>query len=227
MKRFCFVVLILLGIFVQSIRSQSIVADTQNKLFSEDTLLSLILNKIPEGWIVSADSNRISFQYKDSVWILNENRASLNNLTKEQLSARVKEKGKRSTCYLIFSYEPKWSFNKIQDIKIKNSFYREDLNKLAQKYEISRLEDKSQSSRFHKVYKAGNISDQKILDAYMKEKEGIEKKIIKLPDYHSSKYSLFLREMKGYNDNETIILPQEASLYLFTIKNMFDEICGH
>ena len=58
-----------------------------------------------------------------------------------------------------------------------------------------------------------------------KEKESFKSKMVKIPDYHSTKYSIFLKEMHGYNDNETAIFPDEASQNLFKIKNLFDEFC--
>lgn len=225
MKRALFLFLMIIISPFYSVLCQTTPAKSDSIWFKGDSILNLIVSKLPAGWGVKNDSNKLVFTRKDSIWKLDENRGNMKGLSKEQIHQRIKENGTKTNCYIIFSFEPKWTLDDMLMASYNNTLYGEEINKLSEKYSISQYEDKENSTRFHKVYKAKDAKEQKIINAYNKEKKSLTSQLKKIPDYHTSKFSIFLNEMHGYNDNEILIFPDEASQELFKVKNLFDEIC--
>ncbi|HNW89639.1 MAG TPA: hypothetical protein PKN48_08235 [Bacteroidales bacterium] len=227
MKRLVFLFFIINIFTYKTVTCQKSESEMHVGLFMDDSVMNIITNKIPQGWEIKNENNKLIFLKKDSIWVHKDDRSSLKNLTKEQIQQKIKEKGIKTTCFIIFSYESKWTFDDMLVATYNNALYNEEINKLSEKYKISQYEDKEHSTRFNKVYKATKAGDQKILDAYNEEKNSLLSKMKKIPDYHTTKFSLYLLEMHGYNDNNTLVFPDEASINIFTIKNLFDEICMH
>jgi hypothetical protein len=212
--------------FLSGAYAQSSESEVNKEFYKGDTYLSIIIGKLPQGWTFTEKDGKFIIERKDSVWILKENRINPPPESKDQLRARIMANGVHSACHLILAYEKKWSPEKIEEARITNAAYKQELKKLADKYNISRFEDQTNSTRSKIVYKGKNKEEQKIVDTWEKEKAGIESKMIKTPDYHTKLYSLFTIEMQGYNNDNTVVRPIEAADELYTVRNMFFEICG-
>ena len=91
---------------------------------------------------------------------------------------------------------------------------------------ISALKDIVLSSKDKAVYTPKTETDKKRILDYYKEREMLQSKIIKLPDFSSQKYSLFIISTTGCNDDNHLVYPDEASVELYGILNFLREVCG-
>ncbi len=58
------------------------------------------------------------------------------------------------------------------------------------------------------------------MEAYQKKREALEKEHIKLPDYDSANYSLFLVARIGVNDEFHVVSPPEATKEAQEVENV-------
>jgi len=74
------------------------------------------------------------------------------------------------------------------------------------------------------LYRGKTAEGKRRIDAFEKEKKELLKKRVRLPDYVSQHYCLFLLEKKGMQDEYTLIYPEKASQEMYLIENKFKEI---
>ena len=207
-------------------RAQSSEEEIPKELFREDKNINLVLQNLPKGWQFIEDSGKFVISYKDSVFVLSENRIDAPVENRENRIKRIKEHGIKILPMIVIKYENKWEFIRIQEAMIKNSETMDEIKNLADKMNISRLYDPERSKKNQMIYAAKNKPDEIALTNYYKEKELLEKKIIKMPDYNTQFYSLFVVFKNGADDDMHIVYPSEASVELYSILALFRETCG-
>jgi hypothetical protein len=191
-----------------------------------DSILKKIFSFIPEEWSVSINDSEFTFERKDSVWILNEDRfnSPKTNETKDEKNERIKQEGKKSKSRLVLKYENRWSYEKILVAKNMNPSIYGEISKLPEKYNITNLYDKSLSSRGNAVYTGVTTNERDQIAKFENEKNKLLSKVVKIPVYNTERYSFFIKSMYGYNDNTHQIYPEEASLQLYQILALFSEL---
>ncbi|MBU0489847.1 MAG: hypothetical protein KKA07_00110 [Bacteroidetes bacterium] len=203
------------------------VADTTD-LIAGDNILSIIRNALPAGWSMRIEQQKIIVERKDSVWVLLENRLNslVTKMDKEKKEEEIKARGKRTASYVIYLFEEKWSIEKVEDARQNNSKLCNELRALPKKYGVENLRDAELSTKEHSVYAGKTDEEKKNVEGFEKEKFEIEAKIIKLPNYHTTHYSIYFVEESGADDSFHIIFPEDASKQLYHIKMLFLELCG-
>jgi hypothetical protein len=225
MKR-CLLVMLFACCSVPQVFSQATEEEIHKEFYKSDMLISVLINYLPEGWTFTEGQGRFSITRNDSVWVLDEKWMDAPKENKESRNKRIQEKGKKLACQLIFSYEDKWTVDKIQKASILNAATMDQIRKLPEKYKIAGLKDDKLSSKQSTVYTAKTETDKKNLDKYYKEKNQLEASLQKVPDFNSEKYSLFIVSRTGLSDDMHLVYPEKASTELYTILATCREVLG-
>lgn len=221
MKAFTFICLIC------CLAGQNIQAQDTTDVISNDNILRLIRSVVPPGWIMRADSDLIIVQRIEQVWILEGNRLNAPaGETREQRMDRVQSKGQKSTAFISFHYEPIWDPMRIEESMSFNAGIYAKIKALPERHGIVELYNPALSSRTEKVYTPKTPKDEVNIAAYHRERAELLASLIRMPDHNTEKYSLFLIEKQGGDDQFTTVFPEEASIELNTIHMLFRELCG-
>lgn len=210
--------------FVTNSFSQSTASEINKNFYLADANISILINYIPEGWTFIASGDTFIIRSCDTAWVLEENRINVPREDNEKRIQRILAKGKRIIPEILIKYEVKWSLDKIQQAKIFNTSIENKIQQLEKKYNIDQIEKKVSKNGIE--YFPINEKENKLLDAYYKEKEELTTKKINIPDFHTQKYSLYIISKQGCNDENHIIHPDNLSTELYTILTYIREICG-
>ena len=192
--------------------------------YHDDYILNKIIPVLPKGWTFNEKDNKFIITRSDSVYVADRKKIANILDTKLKFDTIIKY-GHKVPCEIIYNYEPKWSFEQTTKASSNNIQINQQIKKLPEKYNIAYLLDKSKSTRFNSVYTGKTEKEKQLIEQYEKEKNELTSKLIKMPNYHTEKYSLFLEVMSGCNDNENYVYPDKASLELYDILTLFMELC--
>ena len=206
--------------------AQSSEREIRKEFYRADGIVSMIINYLPSGWKFYESQGRFIIEYADSVYILNENRVNVPAEDKIQREKRIREHGKKGVSRIVIVYEPRWDILRVQEAGIKNTAISDQIRGLYKKYDMASLADQKLSRKDAPVYKARNVAEQARLDGFYREKALLESQLIRVPDYHTELYSLFVIEKCGYADEITVVSPEEASLGLYKVLALLREVCG-
>lgn len=206
--------------------AQSSEREINKEFYKADAQLSIVINYLPTAWVFSADQEFFLITAPDSAWVLEENMADSRAESKESRTERIKKSGTRILPQVVIRFEEKWSSDKVQMAKIGNAAIDDEIRKLPAKYHIQHLADTIQSSKSKKVFTATNDKETRLIAQYNNELNQLIAQRVKLPDFHSEKYSLFIYSITGADDENHLVYPANASLEVYTVLSTFREICG-
>jgi len=206
--------------------AQSSEREINKEFYKADAQLSIVINYLPTGWSFSSAQDLFLITARDSAWVLEENMADSPAESKESRTERIKKSGTRILPQVVIRFEEKWSSDKVQMAKIGNAAIDDEIRKLPAKYRIQHLADTVQSSKSKKVYTATNDKETRLIAQYNNELNQLIAQRVKLPDFHSEKYSLFIDRITGAGDETHLVYPANASLEVYTVLSTFREICG-
>lgn len=216
---------LLISIFVLVLSGGTSVAQ-QNKLIEEDYLLSKVNNSLPAGWEIFSPANDVIIvQRIEPVYLLDENRINAPESieSKEDLEKRIKKYGKQVKSIFQFKYYDKLTEENIESAKKLNDSIYIIVNSLPKKYKIENLRDNFVSSKGEVKFNGNTDEEIERIKKYEIEKYNLFDKILKLPDYNSEKYSLYLDISLGMEDEMHLVWPFEASSEMFKVKEVLDK----
>lgn len=189
---------------------------------NSDTLLKNLKTIIPENWETTIINRKITIKRKEAVWILFENKinAPMNMETEEEWVDRIKNSGKKTLSQLVYLIQEKWSDDKADDVKDKNSAIEKQIIELPIKHKISHLLNKFSSRKFETFYSATTEEDKTRIENYHYEKKKLKTEFIKYPDFHFGRYSFFLIEKTGATDDFHTVYPRTASVEMMRIEKI-------
>ena len=191
--------------------------------YKNDNILKKIFSVLPSGWKFFEKDGFIIIERTDSVTMINRRQINKFSLQKIQDDTIMKY-GFKAKSSIVYKYEKRWTYENTVKANGNNMLIYQQLQKLPEKYNISKLFNKSESTKINTVYKGSDKQEIMLIEQYEKEKDMLESQLIKLPDYHTEKYSLFLVSKYGCNDDEHSVLPAEASIQLYDILILFREL---
>lgn len=221
MKALFFSFILLLS--VVALRAQDSFTDD---FFKKDAILKSIYSVIPSGWVMSYDSAYITISRKDSVLVLYENRINAKPENAAEFETRAMKYGKKECAFVRYRYETIWEAMRIIDAQQNNARLWNEINKLPARHGIERLKDEARSRKELTVYAPVTHKDSMRVAAYEREYNEKMTQMIKLPNYHTQFYSLFLDARNGYNDEMRVVFPSNVSIELSQIELLFRELCG-
>ncbi|MEI7597505.1 MAG: hypothetical protein WCK02_17285 [Bacteroidota bacterium] len=198
-----------------------------SEIIKNDATLSLINSALPKAWVMSIENNIMIVERLDSVKIVMGNRfdSPLSKMPKPEREGLIKSQGYSAKSRIIYRIDSLWDINKIIEAKSNNDAIYAKYRELPEKHKIADL--KKMGGRNSKaVYQPRNEADIKNIKAYEEEKTALENKLIKLPNFSTKNYSVFFISHEGFDDDNHFVFPEQASIDLFSIENLFRELCG-
>ena len=191
--------------------------------WQQDSVLKKVQSQLPKNWSMKIQKDELIVECSEPVWVLFENQinAPLDLESQEKRIERIKKYGHETKARLTFRCESKWSDAKIEQTKKDNDLVYKKMDALIDKYNIRHLMDKNLNSKDGDLFIPKNSDDKKRIKDYYAAKNEVEKELKKLPDYNTEKYSLFLIDTIGYNDDFHIVHPPEISAQIYQIQQLF------
>lgn len=205
---------------------QSTAREIEKDFYKADPQISIVINYLPKGWTFTSSGDKFLVTAKDSAWVLEEETGSAPAESKNARNERIRSQGVKILPQLVLRYEEKWTAERLQRAKITNANIDDEIKKLPAKYHIQSMVDSVKSSKSGIVYKASNDKERKLLSQYETELSQLLSRKIKLPDFHTEKYSLFVEQLTGVIDEKHLVFPEDASLSAYTVLSTFREVCG-
>jgi hypothetical protein len=217
MKKF----IILFFILFASCISQSF-SDT---IPDDDRMLLKVKNLLPEGWSMLRQNDVLAIQRDELIYVLFENmiNAPVSMETKEEREQRIIKYGKQERQKYVFSFYPKLSDGEIEKKKNFNDSINNIIFSLPEKYGIKNLLDKFASSKGEEYYTGKTDEENKRIEKYKSEKKSLAEELIRLPEFNSEKYSLYLDMVIGISDEFHLVHPYEASAEMYKIREILYE----
>jgi hypothetical protein len=191
--------------------------------YNDDYILRKIIPALPQGWTFSQKPGEFIIERTDSV--LAADKRLLKVPANQKISDdTVLKYGIKTKSIIIYKYDARWTYEQTLQANSSNTQIYQLLKKLPEKYNITNLLDKSKSTRGNNVYTGKTEAEKKQVIAFDKERKELLAKLVQMPNYHTEKYSLFLKSTQGCNDDYFTIYPSSASLDLYQILTLFSEL---
>jgi|GEM_PF-1174949 len=193
----------------------------------DDQALRKVEASLPAGWVMYTEEDRLVIKRREPVWILNENRinAPVSLESSSERDDRIRKKGMKGYARLVFRMEKLWTPEKLRCAANTNETVKADLKALPGRHGVEKLVDKSLSRKGETVYRGRTDDEKKRIAAFNKERDSIEKKLVKMPDYTSKQYSLFLLIKEGAEDDFHSVTPGKASEEMYTVESLLRKYC--
>jgi len=193
----------------------------------DDLALRKVEGSLPAGWVMYTEEDRLVIKRREPVWILNENRinAPVSFESSSERDDRIRKKGRQGYARLVFRIEKAWTAEKMRCAAVTNEAVTADLKALPGRLGLEKLVDESLSRKGDTVYTGKTDDEKKRIAAFYIEKEKIKKSLVKLPDYTSKQYSLFLLQKEGAEDDFHSVAPGKASEEIYTVESLLKKYC--
>jgi hypothetical protein len=187
----------------------------------------LFKNQLPSNWSMRIENERLIVKRNEPAYqqITNLINAPVALIKKElqEKQASAKKEGIEVFCTFVFQMETRWFPERLERARNINKSIDREISRLPEKYNITNLYNRAAKTAEY-LYRGKTAGEKRRIDAFEKEKKELEKKRVRLPDYVSRDYCLFLLEIEGMQDEYTLIYPEEASQEMFLMENKFREI---
>jgi len=192
-----------------------------------DPNLEKLKNQLPANWSMLVENERLIVKrnepaYQQMTNLINAPAALIKKDMQEQ-GASAKKEGIEVYCTFVFQMETRWFPERLEWARNTNKAIDGALSQLPEKHNLTNLYNRAAKTAEY-LYRGKTAEEKRRIDAFEKEKKELEKKRVRLPDYVSRDYCLFLLEKKGMQDEFTWIYPEEASKEMYLIENKFKEI---
>jgi len=186
----------------------------------DDYLLCKVRDLLPPGWqMITHSGGGLMIEKNEQVYVLFENRinAPLSTEKKDELEKRIKKNGKKVLPHFEFKCYNRLTDDFLLSAKKQNDSVYTVLNLLPKKYGIEHLRDNFASSKGEMIFKGNTDEENEKIKKFNIEKYNLLDKIVKLPDYNSEKYSLYLDNTIGIEDEFHLVCPSENSTEMYKI----------
>ncbi len=193
------------------------------KTDQKDKVLEKLKESLPINWTMKLENDSLIIGCKEQCYILFENKinAPFNKETPTQKEERFKKYGNLINQQFVFALKTKLSEKEINQIKLGNSKINEAIGAL--QINLKNIPTSYKDGK----YWPRNKEEEKLVSDYEKEKSNLESKSIKLPDYQSEKYALYLESETGLENEFISVFPEKFSEEMYKIKfDIFGMVLG-
>lgn len=194
-------------------------ADMNKKAVKRDKLLSKLSKKLPLNWQIYFQAYILNIKRKNKSYVLSENRINAPAEPPEKRIKRIKENGELVNNGFEFYSENKWDKEKLKEVKQQNKRILKTIDNLRKKYGIEKLEFKTPKGNYIPVPNLTEKQKERF-EKFKEKKQKLLENIIKLPDYNSANYSLFLKTKIGMQDSFTLVYPEKASEEMYKVEEL-------
>jgi hypothetical protein len=191
----------------------------------DDRMLMKLKGLLPSGWSMIRQTDVLTIQREELVYVLYENmiNAPVSLETKEEREQRIIKNGKQERQKYVFSFCPKLSDDEIIKKKNFNDSINNLIFKLKEKHKVKELLDKFASSKGEEYYTAKTDEEKMRIEKYNSEKKQLAGELIRLPEFNTEKYSLYLDMVIGISDEFHLVHPYEASDEMYKVREILYE----
>ncbi len=203
----------------------ALAAPTTNN--ASDTVLGLIEKKLPQGWKMNLEGELLTFERAGDIWVMNVNRINAEpklEFPKER-QAIIKAQGKKTQARMVFKVTPRLTLEQMHALDTENARIDAEIASLPEKMGVSGFLDENLSRKVGPVYTATAPEDLKKIEEYQKVREEMSTKRLKYPDFNTERYSLWLLEKEGWEDEFHEVNPPEASQQSYEVHNIIESAC--
>jgi len=192
-----------------------------------DPVLEKLKKQLPDNWSMHIENERLIVKrnepaYQQIANLINAPAALIKKEQREKQASAEKE-GVEVYCKFVFQLETRWLPERLERARNINKSIDREISQLSEKYNIATLYNRA-SKTAAGLYRGKTAEEKRRMDAFEKEKKELMMKRVRLPDYVSRDYCLFLLEKEGMQDEYTLIYPEAASKEMYRIENKFKEI---
>lgn len=191
----------------------------------DDEEMEKVISEIPDGWRVCRDDDTLTFERIESVYSLYENKinAPISIETPDERFERIKTHGTEIKAFIKLIVFPRWTAEQFANANTHNNKIQSQIFALEEEYDVVRLRHESQKSigGYYFIPETGDDEDR--IRMFQLKKRELERELINIPDYHSEKFSFFVSEIQGAENEFVSILPQIASDEVYSILSLFQQ----
>ena len=189
-----------------------------------DAALVKLQKSLPKGWTLKVTGDQLVIQSVAEVWVLFENRINAPESleTQAQLEARIIKYGKKMASSITLRLEKKWDRARLDAARKQNQEIQKKVAALVVKHGLGAV--------FHGNSKLSSeaLARRQGLGAayqrYENEKKQLETGLIRLPEYESTRSSLWLVSTQGDSDEFSLVHPYAISMQNFAIRSRLKNV---
>jgi hypothetical protein len=169
--------------------------------------------KLDSAWKVFTKKNLLYIERKEPVLVMPENKINAPVALRETESdklERMKKFGMKMKPALIYQFQKRWTVNDLLRVDTEREDTLSKIQSLPKRYKIEHLLDKDLSRKGGEIYTPQTKKEKRKVKNYFNEKAKLEKKIPALPDYHLTKFSLFLISKRGVSSEYAEVYPESV-----------------
>ncbi len=197
---------------------------TLEEMCQGDPKLELVRRSIPGGWKMVLQGDCLICLREKEVFTLMAPRtnAPFTSETPEEEKNRFETLGRKNVLKVVLRAEPKWSEKKLRETRERNDAVFKEMAGLIRKFHLEKLFDSPAARKGLENACSDDPQEKKSLEAYREKRTELEKRIEKLPDLDSEKYSLFM-DPGEYDDDFHETYPREALEEWWRVKSLFEK----
>lgn len=227
---FCSWLQSLLILVLFSFYSQLFSKEIAKETLETDPVFLEIKSKLDPNWKVKIKNNILTLERKNPVFVMPYSKSQDNNNYSETENSRlirIKKYGMKMKPNIVYRYQKRWTVNESIQAEIVKEEIESKIKSLPDKYKIRHLLDNEISNKGIEIFIPKTKLEKSKVKEYFNEKTKLEKKIPKSPDYHLSKFSLFVISKKDVSGDYSEVYPEsvlgefiqvEKLLYKYKVK---------
>jgi len=191
-----------------------------------DRTLRALRDAVPRGWRVYSQQDRVIIERDDLVWVLSENRISAPAMTESDAErvARIQRHGTRVHPRIVYRAEAGWTADTLRAAREHNEKVYREIFALPDRHGVRRLVEATRS-RKNPDPKIGATPDElPRVEAYLKERAELEKRVRPLPRYLTERYALFGPDYEGWSDAYHIVHPYPVAEECYRLDDKLREL---
>mgnify|MGYP001209466356 CR=1 FL=1 len=189
-----------------------------------DKALARLQKRLPRGWVMKQTPGRLIIESRAFVWVLHQNmiNAPATTLSPASHTARIKKQGRKMHSAIIFKTAPRWSSTKMAKARAKNRLIRKKIAALITKYGLSSLFRSNSKLSIEARARRKGLSG--VYARYIRKKSALERSLVRLPEYQSSRSSLWILSTPGASDQFSLVHPYAISRQNYAIRSLLPSI---
>ncbi|MBP9885777.1 MAG: hypothetical protein KBF93_05755 [Leptospiraceae bacterium] len=180
----------------------------------QDPAFVEIKAKLNANWKVYTKKDLLFLERKEPVFVMPEKKViskeTLYETDKEKL-ARMKKFGMKMKPNIIYRFQKRWTVNDLIQADMAREEIQKKISALPKKYKIEHLLENDLNRQGSEIYVPKTKQEKSRVKEYFNEKSKLEKKIPPFPNYHLTKFSLFLISKKGISGEYSEVYPESVT----------------
>jgi hypothetical protein len=174
------------------------------------------------GWSLISRGGELVYQRNQPVWVLSTNliNAPATRESATARGARIKKHGRKVKPRIVYKMEPRWSAARVAQARRANAALGHRIAALGRKHRVERLLAAALRRKNSDPALGATPAQRARLAAYRTDRKRLEARRIKLPDYHTTSWSLTFVRRTGFSDAYHLVHPPAAAQECYRIDRL-------